>query len=248
VEEELLNLSSYLVESKQKGVRQSQWISPILSKAVALWLRSQIESVEQLEILIDAGHRDLFRGQIPQITLKACHGIYQGLHLSQIQVIATQIRTNLGQVLKGQPLQLLEPLDINCQLNLTQTDLNASVAAPLFSDALRDVLLPWLKSHRLLQSIQDVQAHSITLTDLYFILKGKIVSSGEYYPFQLQARLQVKKGQILVLAEPLLQATSLITPTALDPLRLDLGSSVDIQQLTLADQHINLQGHIQVNP
>lgn len=248
VEEELLNLSSYSVESEQKKIRQSQWISSILSKAVGLWLQSQVESVEQLEILIDAGHRDLFRGQIPQVILKAVHGIYQGLHLSQIDVRATQIRTNLGQVLKGKPLQLLEPIAISCQLNLTQTDLNASVAAPLFSDALRDVLLPWLQSDELLQSIQDLRTQSITLTDQYFILKGKIVSSGEYYPFQLQTQLQVQKGQVLVLAEPLLQVTPLITPTALDPLNLDLGSSVQIQQLTLGEEHIRLQGQIQVNP
>jgi hypothetical protein len=248
VEEELLNLSSYSVESEQKQFRQSQWISSILSKAVALWLQSQVESVEQLEILIDAGHKDLFRGQIPRVILKAVHGVYQGLHLSQVHLIATQIRTNLGQVLKGKPLQLLEPIAISCQLNLTQADLNASVAAPLFSDALRDVLLPWLQSDGLLQFIQDVPAQSITLTDHYFILTGEIVSRGKHYLFQLQTQLQVQKGQTLILAEPIVEAAPLIAPTLLEPLRLDLGSSVYIQQFTLADKHINLQGHIQVNP
>jgi hypothetical protein len=248
VPEELLDLSSYSVESEQKEIRQSQWISSILSKAVAFWLQSQVESVEQLETLIDAGHRDLLRGQIPQVTLKAAHGIYQGLHFSQVHLVATQIRTNLGQVLKGKPLQLLEPIDISCQLNLTQTDLNTSVAAPLFSDALRDVLLPWLQFDAALPSLQDLQTQSITLTDQYLILKGKIVSSGEDYPFQLQTQLQVQKGQILVLAEALLEVIPLIPSTPLDSLRLDLGSSVHIQQLTLADEQINLQGQIQVNP
>ncbi len=241
-------MSSYSVESEQKGVHQSRWISSILSKAVEFWLRSQVESVEQLEVLIDVGHRDLLKGQIPQVTLKAAHGVYQGLHLSQICVIATHIRTNLGQVLKGKPLQLLEPIDIVCQLHLTQTDLNASVSTPLLKDALRDILLPWLQSQAALVSIQDLSIQYITLTEPYFIIKGMLVQADRHAPFQLQTQLQLDDAQTLVLAKPILEALPLQPATLLNSLSLDLGTSVNIQQLNLAPDRLSLQGQIQVNP
>ncbi len=254
-------MSSYSVESEQRGIHQSQWISSILSKAVAFWLRSQVESVEQLEVLIEAGNRDLLRGEIPQVTLKASHGIYQELHLSQIHLLATQIRTNLSQILKGKPLQLLEPIDVVCQLNITQSDLNASVSTPLLTDALRDILLPWLQSQTAtdcliltpqtqvaLRSIQDLHPQQITFTDKYYIIKGILVCAGESFPFQLKTQLQLGDPQTLILAEPMVEASPLIPTTLLNSLSLDLGSTVRIKQLDLASEQLTLQGQIQVNP
>lgn len=243
-----MSLSSYSVQSQRKRVHSSGWISSILSKAVALWLESQVESVEQLELLIEARHQDLLRGRIPQVTLKAAHGVYQGLHLSQINLTATQIQTNLSQVLKAQPLQLLEPIDVTCQLTITQSDLNASVSVPLLTNALRDILLPWLQSEVVMQSIQDLSIQYITLSAQYLIINGRIIYGSECYPFQLQTQPQIDHSQILVFTQARLTIKPIMMAVKMKDYSLDLGSSVKIQPLILESQSIRLQGQIQVNP
>lgn len=243
-----MSLSSYSVQSERQRVHSSGWISSILSKAVALWLESQVESVEQLELLIEARHQDLLRGRIPQVTLKAAHGVYQGLHLSQINLTATQIQTNLSQVLKGKPLQLLEPIDVTCQLTITLSDLNASVSVPLLTNALRDILLPWLQSEVVMQSIQDLSIQYITLSAQNLIINGRIIYGSESYPFQLQTQLQIDHSQILVFTQARLTIKPIMTAVKMKDYSLDLGTSVNIQSLILESESIRLQGQIQVNP
>ncbi|MGB3402223.1 MAG: DUF2993 domain-containing protein [Microcoleaceae cyanobacterium] len=243
-----MSLSSYSVQSDRKRVHSSGWISSILSKAVAFWLQSQVESVEQLEVLIEAKHQDLLRGRIPQVTLKAAHGIYQGLHLSQIDLTTTQILTNLSQVLKGKPLQLLEPIDVVCQLTITQADLDASVSVPLLANALRDILLPWLQSEVEMQSITDLSIQYITLSAPNFIINGIVICESKCYPFQLQTQLQIHSTQILAFTEPLLTIEPIMMAKNLEDYLLDLGSSVKIQPIILESDSIGLQGQIQVNP
>ena len=248
VERVCVSLSSNSVQPNRRRFHQSGWISSILSKAVAFWLQSQAESVEQLEVYIQAQHQDLFGGKIPQVTLKATHGIYQGLHLSQINLKATQIRTNLSQVLKGKPLQLLEPINVVCQLTITQTDLNASVSVPLLANALRDILQPWLQSEVVMQFIQDLSIQYITLSAQNLIIKGTVICNRESYPFQLQTQLQIHHAQILVLTEAILTIKPEIMAVKIKDYSLDLGSSVKIQSLILESQSLRLQGDIQVNP
>ncbi len=243
-----MSLSSYSVPSDRKRVHPSGWISSILSKAVAFWLQSQVESVEQLEVLIEAKHQDLLRGRIPQVTLKTLRGVYQGLHLSQIDLRASQIRTNLRQVLKGQPLQLLEPIDVACQLTITQADLDASVSAPLLANALRDILQPWLQSEVEMQSIQDLSIQYITLSAPNIIIDGTVICVRECYPFQLQTQLQIHPNQILAFTQAILTVKPVKIGVKMEDYLLDLGSSVNIKSLILESESIGLQGNIQVNP
>jgi len=68
--------------------------------------------------------RQILHGTIPRVSILARHAVYQGLHLTQIQLVGEGIRTNLGQVL-GQPLRLLEPVPV-AELLLHESALNAS--------------------------------------------------------------------------------------------------------------------------
>jgi LmeA-like phospholipid-binding len=104
-------------------------IGRVLAPAIQLWLKSQVEQVEHLEVGIQAGNRQILSGTIPQITLLAQKVIYQGLHLSDVNLTGQHIRVNLGQVLQGKALQLLEPIAVNGKVILLEADLNASLAA-----------------------------------------------------------------------------------------------------------------------
>ena len=86
---------------------QKKLIGTVLSAALQLWLRSQVEGVESLKVHVGGGNRSLLKGSIPTVSVSARAVIYQGLHLSQVVLGSSGIRINLGQVLQGKPLQLL---------------------------------------------------------------------------------------------------------------------------------------------
>jgi predicted phage tail protein len=119
----------------------SRIISRILSPAVRLWLRSQVEQVEDLQFQIEGGDRQILSGHIPRVAIAARQVVYQGLHLSQMDLAGTGIRINLGQVLKGKPLKLLEIVPVEGEMQLQEADLNASLRAPILSGAVSELLV-----------------------------------------------------------------------------------------------------------
>ena len=121
-------------------------IGSILSKAIGLWLRSQVDKIDHLQLNIEGSNRSLLSGDIPGVSVAAENAIYQGLHLTQVQLQGSNIRFNLGQVLKGQPLHLLEPFFVTGNLHLNQLDLNQSLQAPILVQALNEFVLSLLIS------------------------------------------------------------------------------------------------------
>ena len=81
-------------------------IGTALSTAVRLWLRSQLEAVEDLQVQIEVRSRQAIAGRIPTVAVAAREAIYQGLYLRQVSLVAKDIQVNLSQILKGQPLRI----------------------------------------------------------------------------------------------------------------------------------------------
>ena len=241
-------MSSSLVESKSTPKQPSGWISSVLSQAIVFWLRSQVDSIEALEVNINASNRSLLQGKITQVTLKATHGIYQGLHLSQIDLRTSDVQTNLRQILKGQPLKLLHPVLVDLHVCLNQTDLNCSVISILLQNALQDTLVPWLKSHPRLKSIEGLKPQSIILTDTDLILEGTLTCPESISHFQLRTQLERSSPQALELMNALLIVQPQTQAIVLEKLTLDLGSEVRIDKISLASERLVLAGQIQINP
>jgi hypothetical protein len=101
-----------------------------------LWLRSQVEQIASLDIHIGGSLRQLWQGHIPDATVSATGVIYQGLHLTALELRATSIHLNVGQILKGQPLRLLEPIIVSLEANLSPEDFGHCWQSPLFHSAL----------------------------------------------------------------------------------------------------------------
>ena len=159
--------------------KQGRIISTVLTKALELWLKSKAEQVEALQLQILGRNRQIITGHIPGVSLAASHAIYQGLHLSQIQIEGTSIRINLSEVLKGKPLCLLEPVPVEGKLVLLERDLQASLRSPLLSNALMDLVNTWLQSDsitNLAEQLQDQQIswQQIELDTHRLTLKGKL--------------------------------------------------------------------------
>ena len=61
-------------------VLQIAMISKILSPALKLWLRTQVEQIENLEVKISSGNRQIVKGYIPSVFIASDCAVYQGLH------------------------------------------------------------------------------------------------------------------------------------------------------------------------
>lgn len=238
----------------------SQMIVRALSPAVRLWLRSQTEAIKTLKFEIGGSDRQILRGCIPKIRVCAEQVVYQGLHLSYLDLTASQIQINLGQVLKGKPLQLLKAVPVIGELILSQADLEACVASPLLRQALVDLLQTLLqqvdKSQfpelAALQS-QPIDLHRphLSLETNQLTLATEVTSSDGCWQFRLKTELRLLTGSSLQLANLELWCTPSGKPTLLLPLDLweiDLGQAVNLDQLTLESTHILCRGQFSVTP
>ncbi|MCL1467171.1 DUF2993 domain-containing protein [Argonema galeatum] len=176
------NDDGYPERLSQEPLKQSRIISKVLTPAVRLWLRSQVEQVEDLQINIQAGDRLLLTGHIPKVSLSARRAVYQGLYVRQIQLVAETIRINLGQVLKGKSLRLLEPVPVTGELLVEEVDLNASLKGTLLPNALTEFLMTLLKAGGCQNPTELLQNRHITWEEIA-IDSGKIKLSGTIISF-----------------------------------------------------------------
>lgn len=219
-------------------------ISKVLSPAVRLWLRSQVDFVSNLEVKISGSDHQILTGYLPRVSVSAIHAVYQGLHLSQIQLVGENIRTNLGQVLRGQPLRLLEPVPVFCELLLKESDLNASLQSPLLANALTNLLRTLLPAY----SLHGHRWHQININNGQLIINATLApDTSNPMPVTIRTGLQLASCHELVL-QPQIQTQVGASLVNLDSFKLDLGAEVAIEELTLSSGQMLCRGYINVIP
>nr|WP_069968547.1 MULTISPECIES: DUF2993 domain-containing protein [unclassified Desertifilum]OEJ73937.1 hypothetical protein BH720_17740 [Desertifilum tharense IPPAS B-1220] len=229
-------------------------ISKVLSSAVRLWLRSRVEAVENLELEIDAGDRQILSGKIHQVSLYTHKAIYQGLHLSQVQLEARSISVNLPQVLRGKALRLLEAFPVSGQIQLQAADLKASLDSPLLTLALTDLFQQLLAAGGIsdpVRRLQDwqIQFSQLTLeTDALAIAGTLIDPQGEVGAIALKTGVQLVNPQQLRLYPLELQVPAEFSLQPLEAFELALGTDVALEFVTLTSDALVCCGQIQVNP
>ncbi len=225
-----------------------------LSAAVTLWLRSQLDRVEDLQVQIDTSSRLVFAGLIPKVAVSAREAIYQGLYLRQVSLTAKNIQINVRQILKGQPLRLNEPIPVTGELVLQESDLNHSLTSPLLANGLTEFLVTLLKGAagqsnlaNLLKA-QPIAWQKINLAPGQLTIKGVCSDfNGQETPVSIRATVRIENGNKLQLNSIQIEVRSL-PKIDLDNFELDLGSEVDIQELTLNPGALICRGGILVNP
>lgn len=233
---------------------QSGLISKVLSPAVRLWLRSQVESIDQLEFQIEGGDRQILSGYIPSMAIAAVCVVYQGIHLSEIALSANEIRVNLGQVIKGKPLRLLAVVPVVGKAMISQADLNASLQAPLLADALDEVLLPLLQSSLTdlvpagdrLMSLQQPQ---VQIERDRLLLNGMLrFEDKPPMAFALRTGLQIIAGSRLRFDQPEQLLPKQRELPLLQGFEIDLGTDVQLRSLVLEAEKLFCEGQINVIP
>ena len=221
-------------------------ITQVLTTALKLWLRSQVSQISELEVEIKASDRQILSGRIPSVSIFATHAVYQGLLITQIQLIAENIRINIGSVLKGKPLRLLETVPVVGDLIIDEKDLNASLSSDLLSTALSDLLVKVLPTHY--PQSQPVNWQEILLENNQIILQGMKVTNSETIPLKICLGLQLLSGHDLQVAHIKIKPDQGDKLEGNHKYNLDLGSDVDIQELTLIPGKLVCRGRINVNP
>jgi LmeA-like phospholipid-binding len=232
--------------SQATNANKIRIITQVLTTAVKLWLRAQVSQISELEVEIKASDRQLLSGRIPAVSIFATHAVYQGLLITQIKLIAENIRINIGSVLKGKPLRLLETVPVVGDLIVDEKDLNASLSSNLLSTALSDLLVKVLPTHY--HQLQPINWQEILLGNNQIILRGLRVTNSETTPLEICLGLQLVSGHELQLAHISIQPDQANMLKENYEYNLDLGSDVDIQELTLIPGKLVCHGRINVNP
>ena len=226
----------------------SRIASAVLSPAVQLWLRSQVQQVDELKVKIEGSDRQIFSGAIPKVTAAASGAVYKGLHLTEVALEGCGIRINLGQALKGQPLRLVESVPVAGVLRLSQADLNASLKAPLLADALSEFLRTMLpltdreKSLKLQNSLIAIEAGVLTLSAT--ILRA----GGRQIPLVLRTGLRMASGRELMFEAPEIEMDGELKSSDFNGFKIDFGPEVEIEELILSPGEIVCRGGIRVLP
>lgn len=240
--------------------RQSHIISTVLSPAVGLWLRSQVEHVEDLALLIEGGDRQLLTGLVPRVTVTGRNVIYQGLYLSTIQLIGRGIKINFGQILRGKPLQLSRTVPVQAEVVFTQDDLNDSLQSPLLIQMLTEVLATLLNAGAA-PTLYAPDSNQPVVLDHFrakiepgrLTLGASIISAtqGTAKPFILRTGLRITSGRELRLDAP----EWLPTPKSsgvplhdLDDFPIDLGNDIDLHDLVLEYRQLTCRGRFNILP
>lgn len=229
-----------------------QLISKVLAPAVQFWLRSQAEQIEDLQVTILGQNREILSGYIPQVDITGVGIVYQGLHLQDIALTGKNIRINLGQVIKGQPLRLLEDITVSGNVQLNQNGLQASLQSPLLRDGLREFLTtlvaPQFKDEQQFHFDQEqVDWQEILITPTQITLKGIVaIVEKKASPIEISAGLSLTSPQHICLSQLRIKGNQ--PGISLDRWKIDLGDQVQLETLTLAQGQLSLSGTIIVIP
>ena len=221
-------------------------ITKVLTSAIKLWLRSQLNQVSHLEVQIEASDRQLLSGYIPGVSISASNAVYQGLRVTQIELEAEKIQLNVAAILKGHPLQLSAIVPVVGKLIITAQDLNNSLSSPLLLTAINDGLIPLLAEYSL--NYPFITWEKITLDNQVLILHGIPISETEGAFFNIHLGLELLNGQELQLTQVQVKTNQEVLLERNSPYMINLGTDVDIEKISLLPEQLTCYGRININP
>jgi LmeA-like phospholipid-binding len=233
--------------------KQTRIISKVLSPAVRLFLRSQVESVENLQFHFEGGDKQILSGNIPLVELSTTKAVYQGLHISDVNLTAQDISINIKQVLLGKPLKLLQPIPLIGKICLQKSDLQLSLNSGLLSIGLIELLkiiLPEIDSNPALSlEGKEITWQDLDLSNGQFKLSGTFTDvSGNTYPLLMKAGLNLAASNQLQLTLLEITLPPNFPQVNLTTFDLDLGNEVDLEQLSIEPEQIICHGSLKVLP
>lgn len=150
-------------------------VSSVLIPIIKLWLRSQVEHIDTLEIEIAGKSRQILSGDISKANVIGAGAKYQNLAVTSIDLCAESIHLNISQILKGESLRLLEPIRVTMDVELSPEDLQSCLKSPIFLDAIAPDAPPSATTD---DEIRALLEHLVHQLGDEFILQELIVING----------------------------------------------------------------------
>ena len=116
----------------------------LLASGLQAWIRQQCEAVESLELQLHGSALGLLRGRLEGVSLVARRVIYSSLEIEMVELRSSSIQVQLGNLLKGQALQLHQAFQIEGYVAFTAAGLCRSLCMPQWrglGDQLAETLL-----------------------------------------------------------------------------------------------------------
>jgi hypothetical protein len=235
------------------GKKKSEIISHVITPAIKFWLRSQLESIGELDINIDAGDKQILTGKINQVTLEAKEAIYRGIYINQAEICTENIAVNLGGILRGKPLKLLNPIYVVGEVNLTAQNLHNSLPSDLLQQALKDLVKLILVNQGFENADQILTQYQIQCQKIV-ISEQKLAIYGSFLEYNTQkqkelfitAHLFLKSNHELLLNPIEIQGIKELDNIIINNFYLDLGEDVELEELTINSHHLHCMGKIKV--
>lgn len=231
---------------------KSEIISHILTPAIKFWLRSQLQAVEDLNIEIHAGDKQILTGKINRVSLETSKAIYQGIHISKAAVNTENIAINLGGILRGKPLKLLQPIFVNGQLLLTLDDLQTSLNSSLLHQGLID-LVHLLLEHQKIEGYKEILAQyqfnwqEIILHNDKFIIKAILQDNQRRNTDLILTSNLILKDDHTLLFNPIeINKIPNLNTIIINNFEVDLGNDVVLEKVALNSNQLSCLGKIKV--
>lgn len=119
-------------------------VMQLLASGLQLWVRQQCQSIGSLDIQLEGSALQLLRGRLAGVQLLARRVVYRELHIELVELRSGPIQVHIGNLLKGQPVQLERAFQIQGQVSFTPDGLTRSLSAPpwrALGDSLGEALL-----------------------------------------------------------------------------------------------------------
>jgi hypothetical protein len=221
-------------------------ITQALTVAIKLWLKTQLTQISEIEIEIGSSDRQLLSGCIPSVSIFASNAVYQGIHVTRIQLLAENIEINIGAILRGKPLRLSKVVPVTGELIVEEQDLNNSLSSELLSSALNDVLIKLLPE--LQEKSKSISWRKITIDNQRLMVYGLAMDGNENTLLEMTAGLQLINKQELQLAPIYIKYDQASVWENNTGYNLDLGLDVALEEITLKSKQLLCRGRINVNP
>ena len=198
----------------------------LLAAGLQLWVRQQCESVESLEIQLQGSALQLLRGRLEGVRLFARGVSYRNLRLELVELSSAGLQVQMGNLWRGQPVQLQQSFRISGLVSFTPEGLSQSLAQPQWrplADQLAEELL----------GIAPLVRLAIRGDRLVFTAQAV----GEPRPVELETTLQASAGSVLITAAE--GAVSCLLP--MDP-------AVAVERAVLEAGMVVLEGNATVRP
>ena len=229
-------------------------INKLLTSAVKIYLRSQTERVEKLNVKITAKDRQILSGKLPQVVIAANSAIYQGIYLRQLELTGNNILFNLPEILERKPLELLEPITVNIQALLAESDLQASLESDLFLSGLADFWQDLLRQ-QITSETSNLAAYStiswqqINLQENLLIMTGNLsTETATDIPIKITTDVHLFDSQTLVFTPLDIQGIPELMDYTWQSLKFDLGDGVAISNLSISKAKLFTSGEITIFP